>query len=205
MKKLLPILFLLCSVAVFAEGNGIEDPVSKGGLLPPHFSTIYTVIITFLTFLICLLYFINPRRFNIFYILDFVYYKVAEVYGFFGLAPIGKKDYTRATPDFFVSAPIFNITLIIPLYIYKLIFCSFLDKEAFFIGMLIVLTPYCLYISIAFDRRYKRISIDRLRREYKYKFNWLYRLVPGFVVLLGSIVLSLGGMFLSLIAISEGL
>lgn len=35
MKKLLPILFLLCSVAVFAEEKGQELPVGKGECLSP--------------------------------------------------------------------------------------------------------------------------------------------------------------------------
>ena len=35
MKKLLPILFLLCSVAVFAEEEGQELPVGKGECLSP--------------------------------------------------------------------------------------------------------------------------------------------------------------------------
>lgn len=35
MKKLLPILFLLCSVAVFAEEEGQKLPVGKGECLSP--------------------------------------------------------------------------------------------------------------------------------------------------------------------------
>ncbi len=44
MKKLLPILFLLCSVAVFAEEEEQELPVERGGMsFPRDYSRTYLV------------------------------------------------------------------------------------------------------------------------------------------------------------------
>ena len=56
-----------------------------------------------------------------FYILDFIYYRAAEIYARRGLGPIGpEKLYTGAHPDNLVSFPVAAITLIIPCLIYKL-------------------------------------------------------------------------------------
>ena len=134
-----------------------------------------------------------------FYILDFIYYRAAEIYARFGLGPIGpRKFYTGASPDCFVSFPISGITLFIPLIIYKIIFRFILDAEAFIIGMLITFTLYFLLINIIFDRRYKDIPFDTLRL--KYKSSKLDRYVPDFAIILVPIVLWIGGMFFAFLA-----
>ena len=127
-----------------------------------------------------------------FYILDFIFYRAAEIYARFGLGPVGpKKFYTGASPDCFVSFPIYGITLFIPLNIYKFTFRYILDVEAFIIGILITFTLYFLLINIIFDRRYKDISFDTLRL--KYKSSKLDKYVPDFVIILVPIVLWIGG------------
>jgi len=130
---------------------------------------------------------------NIFYILDFIYYRVAEIYARRGLGPIGpEKFYTGAHPDHFVSFPVFGVTLFIPINIYKFIFWNNIDIESYLIGLLIVFALYSLLIIIIFDRRYHRMDIDLLRR--KYKPSSLYRNVPGWAVISISIALFLVGM-----------
>ena len=53
MKKLLPILFLLCSVAVFAEEEGQDLPVAKGECLSP-----FALFIPFFTPLVQLAFYL---------------------------------------------------------------------------------------------------------------------------------------------------
>ena len=131
----------------------------------------------------------RQSKFNI---LDFIFWRAAEIYARRGLGPIGpEKLYTGAHPDNLVSFPVAAITLIIPCLIYKLFFRYTLDIEAYQIGWVIVFALYFLLVSIAFERRYNRIPIDMLRE--KYKSSRLDRLVPDFAIILVPIVLCIGG------------
>ena len=131
----------------------------------------------------------RQSKFNI---LDFTFWRAAEIYARRGLGPIGpEKLYTGAHPDNLVSFPVAAITLIIPCLIYKLFFRYNLDIEAYQIGWVIVFALYFLLVSIAFERRYNRIPIDMLRE--KYKSSRLDRLVPDFAIILVPIVLCIGG------------
>ena len=129
-----------------------------------------------------------------FYILDFIYYRAAEIYAHFGLGPVGpKKFYTGATPDCLVSFPIAGVTSFIPLNIYKFIFIGVLDIKAFVIGMLIVFALYFILINVVFERRYERIPFERLRKEYR--CSRLDKYVPNFAIILVPVVLWIGGIF----------
>ena len=131
----------------------------------------------------------RQSKFNI---LDFIFWRAAEIYARRGLGPIGpEKLYTGAHPDNLVSFPVAAVTLIIPCLIYKLFFRYTLDIEAYQIGWVIVFALYFLLVSIAFERRYERIPIDMLRE--KYKSSRLDRLVPDFAIILVPIVLCIGG------------
>ena len=131
----------------------------------------------------------RQSKFNI---LDFIFWRAAEIYARRGLGPIGpEKLYTGAHPDNLVSFPVAAVTLIIPCLIYKLFFRYNLDIEAYQIGWVIVFALYFLLVSIAFERRYNRIPIDMLRE--KYKSSRLDRLVPDFAIILVPIVLCIGG------------
>ena len=131
----------------------------------------------------------RQSKFNI---LDFTFWRAAEIYARRGLGPIGpEKLYTGAHPDNLVSFPVAAVTLIIPCLIYKLFFRYNLDIEAYLIGWVIVFALYFLLVSIAFERRYNRIPIDMLRE--KYKSSRLDRLVPDFAIILVPIVLCIGG------------
>ena len=131
----------------------------------------------------------RQSKFNV---LDFTFWRAAEIYARRGLGPIGpEKLYTGAHPDNLVSFPVAAVTLIIPCLIYKLFFRYTLDIEAYLIGWVIVFALYFLLVSIAFERRYNRIPIDMLRE--KYKSSRLDRLVPDFAIILVPIVLCIGG------------
>ena len=131
----------------------------------------------------------RQSKFNI---LDFIFWRAAEIYARRGLGPIGpEKLYTGAHPDNLVSFPVAAVTLIIPCLIYKLFFRYNLDIEAYLLGWVIVFALYFLLVSIAFERRYNRIPIDMLRE--KYKSSRLDRLVPDFAIILVPIVLCIGG------------
>lgn len=131
----------------------------------------------------------RQSKFNV---LDFTFWRAAEIYARRGLGPIGpEKLYTGAHPDNLVSFPVAAVTLIIPCLIYKLFFRYNLDIEAYLLGWVIVFALYFLLVSIAFERRYNRIPIDMLRE--KYKSSRLDRLVPDFAIILVPIVLCIGG------------
>ena len=131
----------------------------------------------------------RQSKFNV---LDFIFWRAAEIYARRGLGPIGpEKLYTGAHPDNLVSFPVAAVTLIIPCLIYKLFFRYNLDIEAYQIGWVIVFALYFLLVSIAFERRYNRIPIDMLRE--KYNSSRLDRLVPDFAIILVPIVLCIGG------------
>ena len=131
----------------------------------------------------------RQSKFNI---LDFTFWRAAEIYARRGLGPIGpEKLYTGAHPDNLVSFPVAAVTLIIPSQIYKLFFRYNLDIEAYLFGWIIAFALYFLLVSIAFERRYERIPIDMLRE--KYKSSKLDRLVPDFAIILVPIVLCIGG------------
>lgn len=131
---------------------------------------------------------------NIFYILDFIYYRVAEIYARRGLGPIGpEKFYTGAHPDHFVSFPVFGVTLFIPLNIYNYIFRYVLDVQVFVIGMFVVFGLYSFLILIPLQHRYERIPIDSLKL--KYEDSWLDRHVTNFAIIPIAIVLTIGGIF----------
>ena len=226
MKKVLTILLLICSVSVFAGGEGQELHVAKAECLPPliipvlfiamflyiacfvgvpimahrrHRSMIlWSLISLFITpfITIILLSYLGKitdyTRQSKFNILDFIFWRAAEIYARRGLGPIGpEKLYTGAHPDNLVSFPVAAVTLIIPCLIYKLFFRYNLDIEAYLIGWVIVFALYFLLVSIAFERRYNRIPIDMLRE--KYKSSRLDRLVPDFAIILVPILLCIGG------------
>lgn len=131
----------------------------------------------------------RQSKFNI---LDFTFWRAAEIYARRGLGPIGpEKLYTGAHPDNLVSFPVAAVTLIIPSQIYKLFFRYNFDIEAYLFGWIIAFALYFLLVSIAFERRYERIPIDMLRE--KYKSSRLDRLVPDFAIILVPIVLCIGG------------
>lgn len=131
---------------------------------------------------------------ELFYILDFIYYKAAKIYAKFKLGPIGpNKFYTGAHPDTIVSLIVFGVTLFIPLNIYNYIFRYVLDVQVFVIGMFVVFGLYSFLILIPLQHRYERIPIDSLKL--KYEDSWLDRHVTNFAIIPIAIVLTIGGIF----------
>lgn len=62
MKKLLPILFLLCSVAVFAEEKGQELPVGKGECLSPGIIFVPIFLLAIIMIAIPMIYYIAKSK-----------------------------------------------------------------------------------------------------------------------------------------------
>ena len=62
MKKLLPILFLLCSVAVFAEKEGQELPVGKGECLSPGIIFVPIFLLAIIMIAIPMIYYIAKSK-----------------------------------------------------------------------------------------------------------------------------------------------
>lgn len=62
MKKLLPILFLLCSVAVFAEEEGQELPVGKGECLSPGIIFVPIFLLAIIMIVIPMIYYIAKSK-----------------------------------------------------------------------------------------------------------------------------------------------
>ena len=62
MKKLLPILFLLCSVAVFAEEEGQELPVGKGECLSPGIIFVPIFLLAIIMIAIPMIYYIAKSK-----------------------------------------------------------------------------------------------------------------------------------------------
>ena len=62
MKKPLPILFLLCSVAVFAEEKGQELPVGKGECLSPGIIFVPMFLLAIIMIAIPMIYYIAKSK-----------------------------------------------------------------------------------------------------------------------------------------------
>ena len=62
MKKLLPIFFLLCSVAVFAEEKGQELPVGKGECLSPGIIFVPIFLLAIIMIAIPMIYYIAKSK-----------------------------------------------------------------------------------------------------------------------------------------------
>ena len=62
MKKPLPILFLLCSVAVFAEEKGQELPVGKGECLSPGIIFVPIFLLAIIMIAIPMIYYIAKSK-----------------------------------------------------------------------------------------------------------------------------------------------
>ena len=62
MKKPLPILFLLCSVAVFAEEKGQELPVGKGECLSPGIIFVPIFLLAIIMIVIPMIYYIAKSK-----------------------------------------------------------------------------------------------------------------------------------------------
>jgi hypothetical protein len=62
MKKPLPILFLLCSVAVFAEEEGQELPVGKGECLSPGIIFVPIFLLAIIMIAIPMIYYIAKSK-----------------------------------------------------------------------------------------------------------------------------------------------
>lgn len=62
MKKPLPILFLLCSVAVFAEEEGQELPVGKGECLSPGIFFVPIFLLAIIMIAIPMIYYIAKSK-----------------------------------------------------------------------------------------------------------------------------------------------
>lgn len=180
-------LYIACFVGVPIMAHRRHRSMILWSLMSLFITPFITIIL--LSYLGKITNYTRQSKFNI---LDFIFWRAAEIYARRGLGPIGpEKLYTGAHPDNLVSFPVAAVTLIIPCLIYKLFFRYNLDIEAYQIGWVIVFALYFLLVSIAFERRYERIPIDMLRE--KYKSSRLDRLVPDFAIILVPIVLCIGG------------
>ena len=180
-------LYIACFVGVPIMAHRRHRSMILWSLISLFITPFITIIL--LSYLGKITDYTRQSKFNI---LDFTFWRAAEIYARRGLGPIGpEKLYTGAHPDNLVSFPVAAVTLIIPCLIYKLFFRYTLDIEAYQIGWVIVFALYFLLVSIAFERRYNRIPIDMLRE--KYKSSRLDRLVPDFAIILVPIVLCIGG------------
>ena len=180
-------LYIACFVGVPIMAHRRHRSMILWSLISLFITPFITIIL--LSYLGKITDYTRQSKFNI---LDFTFWRAAEIYARRGLGPIGpEKLYTGAHPDNLVSFPVAAITLIIPCLIYKLFFRYTLDIEAYLLGWVIVFALYFLLVSIAFERRYNRIPIDMLRE--KYKSSRLDRLVPDFAIILVPIVLCIGG------------
>jgi hypothetical protein len=180
-------LYIACFVGVPIMAHRRHRSMILWSLMSLFITPFITIIL--LSYLGKITDYTRQSKFNI---LDFIFWRAAEIYARRGLGPIGpEKLYTGAHPDNLVSFPVAAITLIIPCLIYKLFFRYTLDIEAYQIGWVIVFALYFLLVSIAFERRYNRIPIDMLRE--KYKSSRLDRLVPDFAIILVPILLCIGG------------
>ena len=180
-------LYIACFVGVPIMAHRRHRSMILWSLISLFITPFITIIL--LSYLGKITDYTRQSKFNI---LDFTFWRAAEIYARRGLGPIGpEKLYTGAHPDNLVSFPVAAITLIIPCLIYKLFFRYNLDIEAYLLGWVIVFALYFLLVSIAFERRYNRIPIDMLRE--KYKSSRLDRLVPDFAIILVPIVLCIGG------------
>lgn len=180
-------LYIACFVGVPIMAHRRHRSMILWSLMSLFITPFITIIL--LSYLGKITDYTRQSKFNI---LDFIFWRAAEIYARRGLGPIGpEKLYTGAHPDNLVSFPVAAVTLIIPCLIYKLFFRYTLDIEAYQIGWVIVFALYFLLVSIAFERRYNRIPIDMLRE--KYKSSRLDRLVPDFAIILVPIVLCIGG------------
>ena len=180
-------LYIACFVGVPIMAHRRHRSMILWSLMSLFITPFITMIL--LSYLGKITDYTRQSKFNI---LDFIFWRAAEIYARRGLGPIGpEKLYTGAHPDNLVSFPVAAVTLIIPCLIYKLFFRYNLDIEAYQIGWVIVFALYFLLVSIAFERRYERIPIDMLRE--KYKSSRLDRLVPDFAIILVPIVLCIGG------------
>lgn len=180
-------LYIACFVGVPIMAHRRHRSMILWSLMSLFITPFITIIL--LSYLGKITDYTRQSKFNI---LDFTFWRAAEIYARRGLGPIGpEKLYTGAHPDNLVSFPVAAVTLIIPCLIYKLFFRYNLDIEAYLIGWVIVFALYFLLVSIAFERRYERIPIDMIRE--KYKSSRLDRLVPDFAIILVPIVLCIGG------------
>ena len=180
-------LYIACFVGVPIMAHRRHRSMILWSLMSLFITPFITMIL--LSYLGKITDYTRQSKFNI---LDFIFWRAAEIYARRGLGPIGpEKLYTGAHPDNLVSFPVAAVTLIIPCLIYKLFFRYNLDIEAYLLGWVIVFALYFLLVSIAFERRYNRIPIDMLRE--KYKSSRLDRLVPDFAIILVPIVLCIGG------------
>jgi hypothetical protein len=180
-------LYIACFVGVPIMAHRRHRSMILWSLMSLFITPFITMIL--LSYLGKITDYTRQSKFNI---LDFIFWRAAEIYARRGLGPIGpEKLYTGAHPDNLVSFPVAAVTLIIPCLIYKLFFRFNLDIEAYLFGWVIVFALYFLLVSIAFERRYNRIPIDMLRE--KYKSSRLDRLVPDFAIILVPIVLCIGG------------
>jgi hypothetical protein len=180
-------LYIACFVGVPIMAHRRHRSMILWSLMSLFITPFITIIL--LSYLGKITDYTRQSKFNI---LDFIFWRAAEIYARRGLGPIGpEKLYTGAHPDNLVSFPVAAVTLIIPCLIYKLFFRYTLDIEAYQIGWVIVFALYFLLVSIAFERRYNRIPIDMLRE--KYKSSRLDRLVPDFAIILVPILLCIGG------------
>ena len=183
-------LYIACFVAVPIMAHRRHRSMILWSLMSLFITPFITMIL--LSYLGNRTDYTRQSKFNI---LDFIFWRAAEIYARRGLGPIGpEKLYTGAHPDNLVSFPIAAVTLIIPSQIYKLFFrytLYFNYFKAYLFGWVIVFALYFLLVSIAFERRYERIPIDMLRE--KYKSSRLDRLVPDFAIILVPILLCIGG------------
>ena len=180
-------LYIACFVGVPIMAHRRHRSMILWSLISLFITPFITIIL--LSYLGKITDYTRQSKFNV---LDFIFWRAAEIYARRGLGPIGpEKLYTGAHPDNLVSFPVAAVTLIIPCLIYKLFFRYNLDIEAYQIGWVIVFALYFLLVSIAFERRYERIPIDMIRE--KYKSSRLDRLVPDFAIILVPIVLCIGG------------
>ena len=180
-------LYIACFVGVPIMAHRRHRSMILWSLMSLFITPFITIIL--LSYLGKITDYTRQSKFNI---LDFTFWRAAEIYARRGLGPIGpEKLYTGAHPDNLVSFPVAAVTLIIPSQIYKLFFRYNLDIEAYLFGWIIAFALYFLLVSIAFERRYERIPIDMLRE--KYKSSRLDRLVPDFAIILVPIVLCIGG------------
>ena len=181
------LLFVACFVGVPIMAYRRHRSMILWSLMSLFITPFITIIL--LSYLGKITDYTRESKFNI---LDFIFWRAAEIYARRGLGPIGpEKLYTGAHPDNLVSFPVAAVTLIIPCLIYKLFFRYTLDIEAYLLVWVIVFALYFLLVSIAFERRYNRIPIDMIRE--KYKSSRLDRLVPDFAIILVPIVLCIGG------------
>ena len=180
-------LYIACFVGVPIMAHRRHRSMILWSLMSLFITPFITIIL--LSYLGKITDYTRQSKFNI---LDFTFWRAAEIYARRGLGPIGpEKLYTGAHPDNLVSFPVAAVTLIIPSQIYKLFFRYNLDIEAYLFGWIIAFALYFLLVSIAFERRYERIPIDMLREEYK--SSRMDRLVPDFAIILVPIVLCIGG------------